>query len=90
MTLLETASSQGRIRKKLTRIMLDGKIPAPLRDRIVLPYTGQEVLWVPGLSMGDAFRVEPDTHRILQIRWEPGAVSEEPAAPEKGGSADPV
>ena len=90
MTLLETASSQGRIRKKLTRIMLDGKIPAPLRDRIVLPYTGQEVLWVPGLRMGDAFRVGPDTHRILQIRWEPGAASEEPAAPEKGGSADPV
>ena len=57
------------IRKKLARIMLDGKIPAGIRDKIVLPYSGNEVLWIPGLRMGDSFRVTSATKRLLEIRW---------------------
>ena len=57
------------INKKLARIMLDGKIPAGVRDKIVLPFNGKEALWVPGLRMGDSCRVTHETTRILEIQW---------------------
>ena len=63
------AEDRRLIRKKLARIMLDGKIPAGIRDRIVLPFYGNEALWIPGLRMGDSFRVTSATARILEIQW---------------------
>ena len=69
MTLLDGRAQQGTIRKKLSRIMLDGKVPAQIREEIVLPFAGEEALWIPGLRMSDAFRITPGTRRILQIRW---------------------
>ena len=60
------------IRKKLARIMLDGKIPAGIRDKIVLPFSGNEVLWIPGVRMGDSFRVTSATTRVLEIQWQSG------------------
>lgn len=62
------------IRKKLARIMLDGKIPAGIRDKIVLPFSGNEVLWIPGVRMGDSFRVTSATTRILEIQWQSGGI----------------
>ena len=71
MTLQKRTAPGGTIRKKTARMMLDGRIPAQLRDRIVLPSVEQETLWIPGLRMGDAYRISPETRRILQITWEP-------------------
>ena len=62
------------IRKKLARIMLDGKIPAGIRDKIVLPFSGNEVLWIPGVRMGDSFRVTSATTRVLEIQWRSGGI----------------
>ena len=53
--------------KKLARIMLDSRIPAEIRDRIVLPFAGKEALWIPGVRMGDRWRVSGRTERILAI-----------------------
>ena len=72
MTLLEPASPQGEVRKKLARVMLDAKIPARLRERLVLPFAGQEAVWIPSVRMSDRFRVGPETKRIVEICWEPG------------------
>ena len=55
--------------KKLARIMLDAKIPAGIRDRVVLPFAGHEALWIPGLRMGDSCKVTSSTTRILEIHW---------------------
>jgi hypothetical protein len=55
--------------KKLARIMLDAKIPAGIRDRVVLPFAGNEALWIPGLRMGDRYRVTPETATVLEISW---------------------
>ncbi|MDO5131480.1 MAG: tRNA lysidine(34) synthetase TilS, partial [Eubacteriales bacterium] len=68
MTILSAGSPGGTVSKKLARVMLDAGIPAELRDRIVLPFHGKEALWVPGVRMGDAFRITPETARILEIR----------------------
>ena len=64
-----------RAAKKLARIMLDGKIPAGVRDRLVLPFFGKEALWIPGIRMGDSCKVTPETVRILEIHWNSAAFS---------------
>lgn len=64
-----------RVTKKLARIMLDGKIPAGVRDRLVLPFLGKEALWIPGIRMGDSCKVTPETVRILEIHWNSAAFS---------------
>ena len=67
----QSARSGKTISKKLARIMLDGKVSAGARDRIVLPFIGKEALWIPGLRMGDSRKVTPETGKILEIRWNP-------------------
>ena len=72
MTLLDPAAPQGKVRKKLARVMLDAKIPSVLRDRLLLPFEGQEALWIPGVRMSDRFRVGPETRKVVEICWDPG------------------
>ena len=72
MTLLDPAAPQGKVRKKLARVMLDAKIPSVLRDRLLLPFAGQEALWIPGVRMSDRFRVGPETRKVVEICWDPG------------------
>lgn len=69
MTL--SAGGGGLISKKLARVMIDGKIPAAVRPEAVLPFRGDEALWIPGLRMGDGYRITSGTRRILEISWRP-------------------
>lgn len=55
--------------KKVTRFMIDEKIPSAVRDRMILPAAGSEILWIPGYRMSAAFKVSKKTQNILQIRW---------------------
>ena len=81
-----TLDDSGRS-KSAARYMIDAKIPAGLRETIVLPAAGNEILWIPGGRtnapaedaasdltggrMSAAFKVGRDTKRILEITWEP-------------------
>ena len=79
-----TIDESGRS-KSVARYMIDAKIPAELRGRIVLPAAGKEILWVPaGLNGGAetirssdsgrisaSYMVSGRTRRILEIRWKP-------------------
>jgi tRNA(Ile)-lysidine synthase len=49
--------------------MIDQKVPAQIRDRIVMPACGDEILWVPGGRISAAFMVTSDTKKILEIHW---------------------
>ena len=60
------AISEGK-HKKLTRVMIDQKIPALLRDRVVLPAKGQDILWMPGGQIHADYRVEAATRNILEL-----------------------
>ena len=53
--------------KKLTRIMIDRKIPADLRSRIVFPADGDRILWVPGYRIGADFRITGRTRTVLEL-----------------------
>ena len=57
--------------KTLARYMLDEKIPAGLRGRMVLPFCGQDVLWIPGRRISAAFRIGEDTKRVLELTCVP-------------------
>ncbi len=63
--------------KKLSRYMIDEKIPVTCRDQMVLPVCGQDVLWVPGYRMNAAYKVTDSTRQILEISWVPGTLVEQ-------------
>ena len=73
--------------KTIARYMIDAKVPAELRGRIVLPASGSEILWIPagrtdaaeagtGSSsdsgrISAAYMVSSHTSRVLEICWGP-------------------
>ena len=83
-----TLDESGRS-KTIARYMIDAKVPAQLRDRIVLPTLGSEILWIPagaveapdhetgsssdGGRINAAYMVSDQTSRILEICWEQNA-----------------
>ncbi|MBQ8053604.1 MAG: tRNA lysidine(34) synthetase TilS [Lachnospiraceae bacterium] len=83
-----TLDESGRS-KTIARYMIDAKVPAQLRDRIVLPTIGGEILWIPaGVAdapdsdngnssdsgrISAAYMVSDHTSRILEIRWKAGS-----------------
>ena len=53
--------------KKLARVMIDAHVPAAVRDRVVMPALGQEILWLPGIRASCKYRITPETKNIMQI-----------------------
>lgn len=51
--------------KKLSRILIDMKIPEELRKVLVLPAVGREILWVPGGPMSLQYQVSEQTRTVL-------------------------
>ena len=64
LTISEDGSS-----KTAARYMIDLKVPAALRDKIVLPMHGKELLWFPGGRISAAFKVTQTTGHIIEITW---------------------
>ena len=54
-------------KKKLKDYMIDAKIPREWRDKVPLVADGNQILWVVGYRIGDAFKVTKQTEKILQI-----------------------
>jgi hypothetical protein len=83
--------------------MIDAKIPAELRERIVLPAAGKEILWVPAgltgstetIRSSDSGRISASylvsgcTRRILEISWEPEAGQTRKDMPKGGRCRKP-
>lgn len=55
-------------KKKLKEYLIEEKIPAGQRNHILLLAQGREILWVIGHRVSEAYRVSPETKRILEIR----------------------
>jgi tRNA(Ile)-lysidine synthase len=64
LTISESGAS-----KTAARYMIDCKVPAALRDRIVLPMHGKELLWFPGGRISAAFKVTEATKNVIEITW---------------------
>ena len=70
-----TVNSQGH-RKKLTRCMIDEKVPREQRDSIPLITEGSEVLWIVGGRMNERYKITSETKNVLEIKYQGGKYHE--------------
>lgn len=56
--------------RSVKEIMIDGKLPARLRGAVPLVVRGEEIVWLPGHRIADAFKVTPATRRVLELTLE--------------------
>lgn len=57
--------------RKVHDVLIDAKIPVPLRRVFPLFVVGQEIAWVPGCVRGEKAKVTPDTRSVCQITVSP-------------------
>ena len=69
------ADSRGS-RKKLTRVMIDGKIPREERENIPLIACGDEILWMVGYRMNERYKITSLTARVLELEYQGGLQNE--------------
>ncbi|MCR5177449.1 MAG: tRNA lysidine(34) synthetase TilS [Lachnospiraceae bacterium] len=58
----------GDLKKRLSREMIDLKIPADKRDRIWIMAAEDMVLWIPGYRRCQGLFVDDETRRVLEVR----------------------
>ncbi len=59
--------SVGNGNKKLKKFMIDEKIPVDKRDMLYVLAEGDNVLWVPEHRIGDAYRLDGNSTRVLEV-----------------------
>lgn len=59
-------------RKKLSRVMIDDKLPAQQRGSTPLVVQGNEVLWMVGGRINEDFKITSETKRVLELDYEGG------------------
>lgn len=57
-------------RQKVSDLMTNLKVPRALRDGVPLLICGDEVMWVVGYRLDERFAVQPETRRVLIVRFE--------------------
>ena len=63
-------------RKKLTRVMIDDKIPGEERDLLPLIADGEEILWIAGGRINERYKITSATKRVLELNYKGGIVNE--------------
>jgi tRNA(Ile)-lysidine synthase len=53
--------------QKVKKFFIDHKIPRDQRQRCLILLSGNRIAWVVGYRIGEQFRIEPETRRILKI-----------------------
>ena len=59
-------------RKKLTRCMIDDKVPKETRDQIPLIADGEEILWIIGGRISERYKITSCTKNVLEITYQGG------------------
>ncbi len=66
--LLLRSGSGDLMRKSLKTWLIDNKIPAGEREKLVLVTEGSHVLWIVGYRRDDSYPVNEDTRRVLVMK----------------------
>lgn len=53
--------------RKVKDFLIDEKIPIPLRKRIPLLFSGDELIWVCGLRVAEFGRIQPGTALVAEV-----------------------
>ncbi|MGC4057808.1 MAG: tRNA lysidine(34) synthetase TilS [Chitinophagaceae bacterium] len=59
----------GMKKKKVSRFLIDKKIPAPEKDRIWILTSGKSVVWVLGHRSDERYKVAKSTKKIIRIEF---------------------
>ena len=59
-------------RKKIKDYFIDSKVPRQMRDRVLLLAIEQEIVWVVGYRISEAYKVTEHTKTILEIEYKGG------------------
>jgi len=63
-------------RKKLSRYMVNEKIPQEERDELLLVADGSHVMWVIGHRISDYYKVDENTTKVLKVQLSGGKEDE--------------
>lgn len=63
-------------RKKITRCMIDEKIPREYRESLPLAAAGNEVLWMVGGRINERYKITSETKNVLEIKYQGGKCNE--------------
>lgn len=55
--------------KKINDYFVNEKVPRERRDEIVLAAEGSHVIWVMGYRISEAYKLTPDTSRIVEVHF---------------------
>jgi len=58
-------------RKKLSNLLIDKKVPLHEKENIWVLMSGNTIVWVPGLQMGDFGKITSSTSRIFKASLQP-------------------
>ena len=58
--------------KKLTRCMIDDRVPKELREQIPLIADGEEIVWIVGGRISERYKITSCTRNILEITYQGG------------------
>jgi len=53
--------------KKVSRILIDRKIPFHQRDKILIFQSEKGIIWICGVEISEKFKVNNKTNKILKI-----------------------
>jgi len=54
--------------KKVTRFLMDRKIPRSQRDRIPIVFSGGKIVWIAGLEIGESFALREQSRQALRLK----------------------
>jgi tRNA(Ile)-lysidine synthase len=58
-------------RRKLSDMLVDAKVPRRLRGAVPVVRDDEDIVWLAGVRMSDAYRVRESTRRAVRLSWDP-------------------
>ena len=74
--------------QKISDLLIDSKVPAPLRDEVPLVVSGGEILWVVGLRTGQSAAVSDSTISVVDLTYSGGWIGSADILSRKGRRSD--